>query len=133
MKTTIRALFIVLAAAVALGGCNRRQPIYRVTDHPIPAAARGLPAATIQQTIMEAAANRGWRVDWKAPGEMTARQAWKEHEAVVEIRYSHESYTIDHVSTTNLLEQGETVHRNYNKLVRALEDEIERRLYQAKR
>lgn len=95
--------------------------------------ARALPAATIQQTIMEAAAARGWLVDWKAPGELLARQKWKDHEAAVEIRYSQESYTIDHVSTVNLLEQGDTVHRNYNKLVRALEDEIERRLYQTKR
>ncbi|OYD81620.1 hypothetical protein [Azospirillum brasilense] len=132
LKTGIRTLFLILATVAVFSGCSRRQPIYRVTDQPIPAASRNLPAAALQQTIMEAATDRGWLVDWKAPGELLATKAWKEHEAVVEIRYSHESYTIDHVSTTNLLEQGESVHRAYNKLVRALEDEIERRLRQTK-
>lgn len=132
-KTGLRTLFVVAVAASLLAGCNRRQPIYTVTDHPIPAAARSLPAATIQQTIMEAAAANGWLVDWKAPGELRAKQKWNNHEAEVEIRYSQESYTIAHVATHKLLEQGDTVHRNYNKRVRALEDEIERRLYQAKR
>ena len=131
-KAGICVLFLILATVAVLGGCSRRQPIYRVTDHPISAASRDLPAAALQRTIMEAATDRGWSAEWKAPGEILATKAWKDHEAVVEIRYSHESYTIDHVSTSNLREHGETVHHAYNKLVRALEDEIERRLRQAK-
>lgn len=129
-KIGIRALFLVLATVAALGGCSRRETIHRVTDHPIPEASRGLSAAALQRTIMEAATDRGWIADWQAPGEILATKSWKQHEAVVEIRYSHESYTIDHVSTTNLLERDETVHRAYNTLVRALESEIERRLRQ---
>ncbi|CAO3449840.1 hypothetical protein [Azospirillum argentinense] len=130
-KTGIRTLFLILATVAVLGGCSRRQPIYRVTDQPIPAASRTLSAAALQRTIMEAAIDRGWSAEWKAPGEILATKAWEDHEAVVEIRYSQESYTIDHVSTTNLRERGETVHHAYNKLVRALQDEIERRLRQA--
>lgn len=131
LKTGIRALFLILATVAVLGGCSRRHPVYRVTDQPIPAASRNLSAAALQRTIMEAAIDRGWSAEWKAPGEILATKAGKDHEAVVEIRYSHESYTIDHVSTTSLRGDGETVHPAYNKLVRALQGEIERRLRQS--
>ncbi|HYD67575.1 hypothetical protein [Azospirillum sp.] len=127
----VRVLAAMAVAGVVLGACQRVQPMYNVASHPVPASAQRLPLKTIEQTILDAAVARKWNVDRVRPGVLHAKQKWREHMAEVEIRYSQESYSIQHRSSVNLKEQGDEIHRSYNKLVHALEDEIERRLYRA--
>ncbi|WP_146214665.1 hypothetical protein [Azospirillum thermophilum] len=107
------------------------QPIYSVQGHAVPAAVQKLPLSSIERTIYEAATARGWNVDRVRPGLMQATQKWRDHSATVNIVYSNESFSIDHVGSSNLKEQGDQIHRAYNKNVHALEDEIEKRLYRA--
>jgi len=132
-KGFVRIVLVAATAAALLAGCQRKEPLYTVKDHAVPTAARGLPAPTIEKAIMEAADARGWYVDRLTPGVLRATQKWKTHVAVVDIQYSQDVYSINRVSTVNLLEQGDMVHRNYNKMVRVLEDEIDRRLHRAGR
>lgn len=122
---------VLLATVVALGGCQRMQPIYSVKGHAVPAAAQKLPLPVIERAIYEAASDRGWKVDRIRPGLMQATQKWRTHSATVNIVYSNESFSIDHVGSSNLKEQGDQIHRAYNNNVHALEDEIEKRLYRA--
>jgi len=122
---------LALAALLSLGACNRQQPIYTVTDHPVPPAARNLPMKSVEQAILEAAAARRWTMDRLQPGLMRATQKWRTHTMVVDIRYTQDRYSIEHVMTSNLKEQGGLVHRAYNTNVKALEDEIERHLHRA--
>lgn len=122
---------LALTALLGLVACNRQQPIYTVTDHPVPPAAQSLPKQSVEQAILEAASVRRWNVDRVQPGLMRATQKWRTHMMTVNIRYSQERYSIEHVMTSNLKEQGGTVHRAYNTNVKALEDEIERHLYRA--
>lgn len=122
---------VALTAVLGLGGCNRQQPIYTVTDHPVPAGARTLPMRSVEQAILEGAAEKRWTVDRVQPGLMRATQKWRTHTMTVNIRYDQNRYGIEHVATSNLKEQGGMVHRAYNTNVKALEDEIERRLYRA--
>lgn len=129
LKTIPHLIVFLLGASVILGGCQRMQPIYSVKGHAIPAAAQRKPLADIERAIFEAATARGWNVDRIRPGLMQATQKWRDHSATVNIVYSNESYSIDHVGSSNLKEQGDQIHRAYNKNVHALEDEIEKRLY----
>lgn len=122
---------LALVALLGLAACNRQQPIYTVTDHPVPPAAQGLPKQSVEQAILEAAAVRRWNVDRLQPGLMRATQKWRTHVMAVNIRYTQDRYSIEHVMTSNLKEQGGMVHRTYNTNVKALEDEIERHLYRA--
>ncbi len=131
LKAFPRVVLTLLAAAAILGGCQRVQPIYSVRGHAVPVAAQKLPLATLERTIYDAATARGWNVDRLRPGLMRATQKWRDHAATVDILYSNESYSIDHVGSANLKEQGDRIHKAYNTYVHALEDEIEKRLYRA--
>src|SRR3546814_14897366 len=86
-----RQASIVAAATfmiIAISGCNRIQPIYTVDQHPVPAAAQQLPAATLEKTIVEAVYARGWTVEQVEPGLLRATEKWREHAAAVTIRRS---------------------------------------------
>lgn len=129
-----RQASIIVAATftvLVLSGCTRIQPIYTVDQRPVPVAAQGLPASTMGKTIVEAAYARGWAVEQVEPGLLRATEKWREHSATVEIRYTPQTYSILYSDSTNLKADGGQIHRRYNALVRALEEEIERRLYNA--
>ena len=61
--------------------------------------------------------------------EVRAKQKWRDHEAVVVISNNGRSFSIRNDGSTNLREQGDEIHRAYNKRVHELEDAIEKRLY----
>ena len=129
-----RQASIVVAAtftALVLSGCTRIQPIYTVDQRPVPVAAQRLPATTLGEMIAEAAYARGWTVEQVEPGFLRATEKWREHSTTVEIRYTSQTYSILYSGSANLKADGGQIHRRYNALVRALEEEIERRLYNA--
>ncbi|PWC35974.1 hypothetical protein [Azospirillum sp. TSO35-2] len=128
-----KAAGLALVALLGVAACNRQQPIYTVTDHPVPPAAQPLPMKSVEQAIVEAAAARRWTIERLQPGLMRATQKWRTHTMVVNIRYTQDHYSIEHVMTSNLKEQGGTVHRAYNTNVKALENEIEQSLHRANR
>jgi hypothetical protein len=115
---------------MAVGACHRVQPIYTVQGHPIPSVSLGLKSEQITQLITSAAQSKGWLVDPVGPTEVRATQKWKDHTAVVFISNDDKTFSIRNDGSTNLLQQGDMIHRQYNERVHALEDAIERRLYQ---
>jgi hypothetical protein len=119
-------LLVVLAAAA----CSRVQPIYTVQGHAIPAASANLTPDQITQLITSAAQSRGWLVDPISSTEVRATQKWHTHSATAIITNDGKTYSIRYDGSTNLLQSGDMIHRQYNERVRALEDAIERRLYQ---
>ena len=50
------------------------------------------------------------------------------HHATVSITFSQTSFNITLVSSTNLLQEGNLIHRNYNRWVRDLEKNIDDQL-----
>lgn len=84
----------------------------------------------ITKLITSAAQSKGWLVDPVSPTELRATQKWRTHSATVIITTDGKTYSIRYDQSTNLLQQGDSIHREYNERVRALEDAIERRLYQ---
>lgn len=125
----VRAAIVGTVVAGLLAGCQRIQPIYSVKDHPVPIAAQNQPLDSIELTIQSAAAAKGWRVDRVRPGLMRATQKWRDHTAIVDITYDQRSFSIDYEASSNLKAQGDQIHRAYNNFVKALEDEIDKRLY----
>lgn len=131
--TGLRVLagFGLLISLTVVAACQRNQPIYSVTNHPVPVAARELPADRIERAIVEAAHAQGWQVEPIVPGQLRAKQGWRTHMMAVQISFSRDTYNIQHAYSSNLRETGDSIHRNYNTKVRALEAEIEKRLYRA--
>jgi len=126
---TIRRLGVLLLI-LAVGACHRVQPIYSVQGHPIPSVSAGLTPAQITQLITSAAQSKGWLVDQVGATEVRATQKWRDHTAVVFISNDGTTFSIRNDGSTNLLQQGDMIHRAYNERIHALEDAIERRLYQ---
>jgi hypothetical protein len=115
---------------LAVSACHRVQPIYSVQGHPIPSGSAGLTSAQITQLITSAAQSNGWLVDPVGPMEVRATQKWRDHTAVVFISHDGRSFSIRNENSSNLLQQGDVIHRAYNSRVHALEDAIEKRLSQ---
>jgi hypothetical protein len=134
MKTTIKGGTIrrlgVLLLVLAVSACHRVQPIYTVQGHPIPSASLGLKPEQITKIIVSTAQSKGWLVDPVGPTEVRATEKWKDHTAVVFISNDDKTFSIRNDDSTNLHQQGDMIHRTYNSRVHALEDAIERRLYQ---
>jgi hypothetical protein len=62
--------------------------------------------------------------------ELRATQKWKDHTAVVLISQDGRTFSIRNENSTNLLQQGDMIHRAYNERIHALENAIEGRLAQ---
>ena len=139
VSTVVRpsVAFVVLIALLI--GCARVQPIYEVHDRSVPSSLGALGFTEVEKRLIDAAAATQWQAVPVRPGLLRATTSWRRHSAVVNIEYNSNSYSIRHVSSSNLREgvghqdslySGQKViHRNYNRRVKQLELEIERRLY----
>jgi len=121
------AMAIVLAIIVS--GCGvRLQPVYNADQIPVPVALQDSSSSTVANIIKTSAINRGWRVEDVSPNVVRATLDNRTHEAVIDIHYSKTSYSIDYVSSKDLLYNGTQIHRNYNRWVKTLENDINKNL-----
>lgn len=125
------ALLGVLAVTVA--GCAREQPVYNVDNHQVPVVAQNLPMRQIENTIILAGTDRGWTFTPAGPGHLVGHLDRDHHTADVDLMYSPVAYSIHYVSSSNLLASadGTQIHRNYNKWIHLLEDDIDQELTKA--
>ena len=121
------AALLVVSALIMVSACRTRQ-VYNVQDHPIPAATQRLPLDQIAQTIVEAGRLRHWRMEPAGPGQITGILDDHQREAVINITYSQQAYSITLAGSTNLHHEGDEVHKRYNRWVRQLESAIDDRL-----
>ena len=122
-----RILALIVVAA-ALFGCARDVQVYNVTGHPVPQPAQALPQSEIKNVIMLAGVDRGWTFAEVGPGQILATLLIRTHTAKVTIRYSQTEYSIQYKDSDNLRYTGSTIHRNYNKWIMKLEQDIENAL-----
>ncbi|WP_320172123.1 hypothetical protein [Maridesulfovibrio sp.] len=123
----ILALVLILCAAV-LGGC-RTAPIQNIELAPI--VSNQQQARTmddVKNAIINAAYSLGWQVSDVAPGHLVATLNIRSHQAVVDITYTTENYSINYKDSTNLKHKGDTIHSNYNAWVKNLAGAINSRL-----
>lgn len=123
---------MVTLLALLLTGCfGRLQPIYSVNDMAIPVTLQDASISKIDSIIKVAVTGRGWQVQDVSPGVIKATLRQRSHEAVVDIKYTNKSYSIDYVSSQDLLYDGNQIHRNYNRWVKTLEQDINQEMYRA--
>lgn len=126
MKKTV---FALIAAMLFLGGCAMRQhPIMQVNNAPI--HANGGEDA-VAAKIKTALSNRGWQVIAEEPGKITAQfvkvnPSVGQHSVTILIPYDADSYSIDFVTSENMMYDADkhVIHRNYNRWVANLEKDL---------
>ena len=60
----------------------------------------------------------------KEPGRIVGTLSLRSHEAVVEILYDTEGYSITYLNSVNLKYDGQRIHKNYNSWVQNLSNAI---------
>lgn len=106
-----------LGAAIA---CTRAAPIQQGGGEFI---GRGTLAQRADQ-IRRAGAGLGWVMQSDGPGRMRGVLNLRSHQAVVEIPYDQQRFTIRHAASTNLNYDGTRIHPNYNTWVQNLQQAI---------
>ncbi len=139
VSSVVRPSAIAVVILALLIGCERVQPIYNVQNRLVPATLGSLGLEEIEQRIIDAAAASQWQAVRVRPGVLRATNKFRRHVAVVKIEFNTKTYSIQYESSFNLLHRigfpetsyagQKVIHRNYNRRVRQLELEIERRLY----
>ncbi len=122
---------MLLLAMLLVEACSRTAPVYDVQNRPIPVVAQKLSLDEIGQNITSAARRRHWRVDPVGPGHMTGRLDDRQHEAVIDISYTQQTYSITLVESASLRQEGGEIHKKYNKWIQLLQRDIDDRLYSA--
>lgn len=125
--------FVVLAglmfAAVGLSGCSTQQPLYNAENVSI-ASGSGTPLSVqqVENAIMDAAKYKRWTPTKVGPGHILATINVRQHRAEVDIYYTANEFDIQYKDSQVLEYDGQNIHRNYNKWVMLLEEQIKLRL-----
>lgn len=133
MKNLRIIAFVLLLCVALLGGC-RTAPIQNIEMAPIINSDqyyRSLPE--VKNAIIAAGYGLGWQMSDVAPGHLVATLNVRAHQAIVDITYSQESYSINYKDSTNLKHKGDTIHSNYNGWVKRLSNAINQQLSQLPR
>ncbi|MDG3087526.1 hypothetical protein P7F88_16235 [Vibrio hannami] len=116
---------ITLFLAFVLAGCNKVQPIMNIEDTPV---AYELTQQEVKQAIVRAAESRKWIVKDVSSNELKAEVFVRTHHAVIKIPYNSTHYSLIYADSSNLLHEGDNIHRNYNKWITLLNESIRREL-----
>jgi hypothetical protein len=82
----------------------------------------------VANAIKLAGARYGWEMVDEGPGVMKGTLRLRKHVAVVRIEYDADSYAIQYEDSEKLLYGNDRIHRNYNRWVRNLSEEIKANL-----
>ena len=116
-----------LTLLILLSACARTQPVLNITDEPVVTRSGETPSlAEVRSAIITACNDKEWLVDSSVEDNVIiATVHVRQHTAVVDIRYSPESYSISYRDSAVLLYDGQVIHRNYNKWVQLLSERIQ--------
>ena len=107
-------------AAAALAAC-RTVPIQQAVGGEF--IGRGSMPQRADQ-IRRAGASLGWVMESRGPGLMRGVLNIREHQALVDIPYDSQRFTIRYAGSTNLNYDGTNIHPNYNSWVERLQRTI---------
>ena len=113
-----------LLAAIACGltaGCTRQAPVYTASN----AAFIGDASRSARsEQIRRAGVGLGWAMEEVRPGLIRGTLNLRTHQAVVDIPYDRQRFSIQYASSRDLNYDGSTIHSNYNGWVQRLEQTI---------
>lgn len=116
--------FLVVGGLLVLAAC-RAAPLENVGPEMLGAPADAtLPQVT--QAIKQAGAGLGWIMvpDPNKDGLIKGTLHLRRHTAVVDVAFNTKTFTIDYVTSTNLMYDGTRIHKNYNSWVNNLANAI---------
>jgi len=126
MNYIIKSISIA-AFALIVSGCTSN-PIMNIESRLIPDRLDGSAQTqdSIKKSIIAGCIERNWTCQQVAPGKILATINVRKHHAEADIIYNINNYSITY-KDSNMLDYSEkyyTIHRNYNRWVRNLNDAI---------
>lgn len=118
-----RMMLHAAAALLPLGvttACSRVAPVQQGGGEFL---GRGTLAQRADQ-IRRAGTGLGWVMQTDGPGRIRGVLNRRSHQAIVEIPFDQQRFTIRHAGSTNLNYDGTQIHRNYNGWVQNLQQAI---------
>jgi len=83
----------------------------------------------ISNSIIKAGTSLGWKMQIQNQGFILAKIVLRNHSATIKINYNTTMYSINYITSTNLLYQDDyTIHRNYNGWITNLSNAINARM-----
>lgn len=126
----LRSPLILAAALLALSACRSGAPIQNIDAAPIVSESKSVSQEDVQKAILRAGRALGWEMKPTAPGMILGTLYLRTHAAVVDIRYTPKTYSIQYKDSSNLDFRDGTIHKNYNGWVQNLDKAIKAQLSQ---
>lgn len=120
-------LVISFACLLFLTGCNTAT-IYNVYGRSLTSYNDNHNMDVVADVIMRAAIGRDWEVKRVATDKIRATLYNRQHVATVAITFDQRKFNIEYVSSQNLKHVGTRIHRNYNRWVHNLENDIRKQM-----
>ena len=120
---SVKNLLLVVGFA-ALAGCTSA-PIRNVSDAPVlTGSGKAVTAEQVRTAIVGAGKGLGWSMTPADPGLVVGRITLRGHSAVIDVRYTPKTFSIQYKDSTGLNYQNGQIHKNYNGWVDNLERDI---------
>jgi hypothetical protein len=124
MSSAAFKLLFALLLVGAIAACARTAPIYNVSQMPVTANKPNVSADEVGKAIIRAGAGLGWQMKQVKPGQILGTLTAREHQAVVDVTYNAQSYSINYKDSANLKYDGQMIHQNYNGWIQRLDNAI---------
>ena len=120
---SVKHLLLVVVFAM-LAGCNSA-PIRNVSDAPVvTGSGKAVTAEQVRTAILGAGKGLGWSMTPADPGLVVGRITLRGHTAVIDVRYTPKTFSIQYKDSIDLNYQNGQIHKNYNGWVENLERDI---------
>ena len=120
---SFKHLLLVVAFAT-LAGCTS-VPIRNTSDAPVvTGSGKAVTAEQVRTAIVGAGKGLGWSMTPADPGLVVGRITLRGHTAVIDVRYTPKTFSIQYKDSTGLNYQNGQIHKNYNGWVDNLERDI---------
>ena len=129
LVSLIVVALLVLNAQSADAAFGQTQKILNILDAPVvTGTGRRITMDQMEVLLREAAIRKQWQIQEVEDGHLEAWINVRQHMAKIDIVYSTEKYSITYKDSAVLKYNGKKIHRNYNKWIRLLNDQIVLRL-----
>lgn len=123
MKGIYKLFTVALMLALMLVGC-RSAPVMNVDSAAIVANEKHT-SKDIKKAIIRAGASLGWNMKVKKNGHIIGTLILRKHQAVIDILYNKNNYSIKYKSSSHLDYDGVNIHSNYNSWIQRLNQNIQ--------
>lgn len=127
MKQGIVFLLVAVLLGAGVVGCTSHQ-VMNYNDQYFTLSGQAAPSLkVVDRAIKDAGAQRSWIMETAAPGHIVALVRVRRHVAKVDIRFDRKKFSIHYRDSENLNYNAaaNTIHRNYNKWVTNLRNDIQ--------